>query len=82
MHSHKPSSVRFFPQVSDADANNAVSGLRIDRMSICSSKQGNHCRPTDMSHFIFVSINIMLTLASTMEKRNIFYFCRVKTWEL
>ena len=74
MHSHKPSSVRFFPQVSDADANNAVSGLRIDRMSICSSKQGNHCCPTDMSHFIFVSINIMLTLASTMESEIFFTF--------
>lgn len=74
MHSHKPSSVRFFPQVSDADANNAVSGLRIDRMSICSSKQGNHCRPTDMSHFIFVSINIMLTLVSTMESEIFFTF--------
>lgn len=74
MHLHKPSSVRFFPQVSDADANNAVSGLRIDRMSVYSSKQSNHCRPTDMSHFIFVSINIMLTLASTMESEIFFTF--------
>ena len=42
MHLYKPSSVRFFPQASNADANNAVSGLRIDRMSIRVSKT-KHC---------------------------------------